>query len=187
MQIRPETPSDCSAIRAINVAAFLHHPFSRQTEHLIVEALREAGAMTLSLVAEVGAGEGAELLPEECVLSKSGEPLRAVAGHIAFSQATFDGAFCGFYMAGPLAVMPPLQKRGIGSALVRESLARLRVMGAAGVVLVGDPAYYTRFGFANAPGLTLEGVPPEVILALSFTGSLPKGVLGHHPAFLAGL
>jgi putative acetyltransferase len=187
MQIRPETPADFAAIRAINVAAFLHHPYSRQTEHLIVEALREAGAMTLSLVAEVGVGEGAELLPEECVLSKPGEPLRAVAGHIAFSQATFDGAFHGFYMAGPLAVMPVLQKRGIGSALVRESLARMQSLGAAGVVLVGDPAYYTRFGFANAPGLTLEGVPPEVILALSFGGGLPRGVLGHHPAFLTGL
>jgi putative acetyltransferase len=160
---------------------------SRQTEHLIVEALREADALTLSLVAEVGAGEGAETLPAECVVSAPGLPLRAVAGHIAFSQATTDGAFRGYYMAGPLAVMPPLQKKGIGVALVRESLARLKATGAAGVVLVGDPAYYTRFGFVNAPELTLEGVPPEVILALSFGGELPKGVLGHHPAFLTGL
>ena len=187
MHLRPETPADFSAIRAVNAAAFLHHPFSRQTEHLIVEALRAANALTLSLVAEIGAGEGAERLPLESVVSPAGEPLAAVAGHIAFSEALVDGVFRGFYMAGPLAVQPVLQKTGIGSALVRESLARLRATGAAGVVLVGDPAYYRRFGIVQAPGLDLEGVPPEVILALSFAGALPAGKLEHHPAFFAGL
>jgi len=52
MLVRLETPSDYAAIRDINIAAFLHHPFSHQTEHLIIEELRAAGALSVSLVAE---------------------------------------------------------------------------------------------------------------------------------------
>jgi hypothetical protein len=52
MIIRPETTLDYIAIREINIAAFADQPFSQQTEHLIVEALRAADALTISLVAE---------------------------------------------------------------------------------------------------------------------------------------
>jgi putative acetyltransferase len=53
MIIRPENPSDQDAIRQVLIAAFADHPFSHQTEHLIVEALRADDALTVSLVAEV--------------------------------------------------------------------------------------------------------------------------------------
>jgi len=167
MHIRPETPADYSAIRAINVAAFLHHPFSRQTEHLIVEELRKAGALAVSLVAEDESGR--------------------VVGHIAFSVMQIDGRDLGWYMAGPLAVMPECQKKGIGSALVRAGLEAIRALGASGCFLVGDPAFYTRLGFANEPLLTMQGVPPEVCLAYAFVQPVPQGAVTHHPAFLAGL
>jgi putative acetyltransferase len=168
MNIRPETPADCAAIRNILLAAFADHPYSRQTEHLIVEALRAAGAMTVGLVAEVDG---------------------RVVGQIAFSPAQIDGKDCPWYMLGPIAVEPSLQRQGIGQALLREGLEQLRNLGAHGCALVGDPAYYHRFGFRNTPELTLEGVPPEyfMVLRLNDQFPIPKGQLTHHPAFMGGL
>jgi putative acetyltransferase len=54
MMVRRETERDHDAIRRVNLAPFTDHPFSHQTEHLIVDAPRTAGALTLSLVADVG-------------------------------------------------------------------------------------------------------------------------------------
>jgi putative acetyltransferase len=51
--------------------------------------------------------------------------------------------------------------------------------------LVGDPNYYQRFGFKNYPELIHEGVPPEVFLALPFTETVPRGIVGFHEGFLA--
>lgn len=166
MLIRNETAADHDAIRDINIAAFAHHPFSRQTEHLIVEELRKDGALAISLVAEEGGN---------------------AIGHIAFSKATIGGRDCGWYLMGPVAVMPEKQRKGTGSQLVREGLARLRDLGAKGCVLVGDPAFYTRLGFSKSASISMEGVPADVILSLAFEGGEPHGELGHHKAFLAGL
>lgn len=102
MTIRPETPQDRDAIEKVHLAAFANHPYSRQTEHLIVNALRAARALTVSFVAEV-----------------DGE----VAGHIAFSPARIDGHDCGWYVLGPVGVLPERQRQGIGKALIREGLA----------------------------------------------------------------
>ncbi len=52
-------------------------------------------------------------------------------------------------------------------------------------MLVGEPAYYQRFGFRNLPGLILEGVPPQYFLALPFTDEVPRGVVVFHSAFTA--
>lgn len=166
MRIRPETPADLAGIRAVNLAAFADHPHSRQTEHLIVEALRDAGALAVSLVAE-----------------ENGK----VAGHIAFSVAPVDDLDQGWYLLGPVAVLPGLQRQGLGSALVRAGLEALRALGAQGCALVGDPAFYTRLGFRQAARLAYPGVPPEFVLCLPLAGPEPAGELGHHPAFEAGL
>jgi putative acetyltransferase len=166
VHIRPETPADAAAIRAIHLAAFADHPFSQQTEHLIVDALRADGALTLSLVAEI---EG------------------DVVGHIAFSPATVGTVTTGWDGAGPVGVLPSRQRQGIGSALVEAGLAELRARGAAGCVLVGDPAFYGRFGFRHDPRITMHDVPPEVVLCLPLAGEVPAGEVVHHPAFLAGL
>ena len=162
MTIRPETPADFAAIAAVHIAAFAHHPYSRQTEHMIVDALRAAGALSVSLVAELDG---------------------QVAGHIAFSPVRIGGRACRWYGAGPLGVLPALQRRGIGKALVRAGLEAIGGLGAEGCVLVGDPAYYTRLGFTHSPGLSMEHVPAENLLCLRLTGEMPNGAVEHHPAF----
>jgi putative acetyltransferase len=166
LEIRSETARDVDGIRQVNTEAFRDHPISRQTEHLIVEALRDAGALEVSLVA----------LNED-----------RVVGHIALSTACVGDSESGWYLLGPLAVLPDLQRRGIGSALVESALAELRSAGADGCVLVGDPGYYGRFGFTTFPWLTHEGVPDEYVLAIPFTEAAPQGQIRAHKAFEVGL
>ena len=162
--IHNETPADIDAITQITIAAFKTCPYSRQTEQFIITALRKAGALTVSLVAEV---EG------------------KVVGHIAFSPATISDGSAGWYGLGPVSVVPELQRRGIGKALMREGLSRLKALGAAGCVLVGDPGYYEQFGFRSFEDLGVAGVPPQYVLALSFGESHPRGTAIFHEAFTA--
>ncbi|MBI5523443.1 MAG: N-acetyltransferase [Desulfarculus sp.] len=164
MLIRDETPSDIAAIDSVTIAAFADHPFSQQTEQFIVKALRAAGALTVSLVAEI---EG------------------QVKGHIAFSPVTIAQKACGWYGMGPVSVLPARQRQGIGSALVREGLGRLRALSARGCALVGPPEYYQRFGFHNHPALVHEGIPQEFFLVLPLGDSLPQGAVAFHEAFAA--
>jgi putative acetyltransferase len=164
MIIRRETPADIAAITDVTVAAFRNHPFSHQTEQFIVNALRAASALAVSLVAEMGG---------------------QVVGHIAFSPVTVSDGTSGWYGLGPVSVLPQHQRRGIGKALIQDGLSLLRALGASGCALVGDPGYYARFGFRNSPSLTYEGVPHEFFLVLPFGGEIPRGVVVFHGAFLA--
>jgi putative acetyltransferase len=162
--IRPETPLDEEAIAQVAQRAFLSHPYSHQTEEFIICALRADNALSVSLVAEnVG----------------------HLVGHIAFSPVTVSDGAVGWYGLGPISVEPDLQRRGIGRALMERGLAELRKIGANGCVLVGDPAFYIRFGFANNPALVLEGVPQEFFLSLSLGSSSAHGNVQFHPAFQA--
>lgn len=160
--LRPEIPSDIPAIFALTEAAFATLEISSHTEQFIVDALRAAGALTLSLVAE-----------------KDG----VIVGHIAFSPVTFSDGTDGWYGLGPVSVAPELQGQGIGSALIREGLERLKAMGAKGCGLIGHPGYYGRFGFINAPGVIFPHAPPEAVFALAFDGRYPQGEIGFHSAF----
>jgi putative acetyltransferase len=162
VRIRPETATDLEAIRRVNLEAFAQHPLSQQTEHLIVDALRAADALALSLVAEV-----------------DGE----VVGHIAFSPAPIGEAVSGWLLVGPVAVLLRYQGQGIGSALVSGGLAVTRSAGALGCVLVGEPAFYGRFGFVACRSAVYEGVPGEFLLRMSFSGSEPTGAVVAHAAF----
>jgi putative acetyltransferase len=164
MLIRDERPSDEAAIQAVIADAFRDMPFSNQTEVFIMPALRRAGALAVSLVAD-----------------EAGH----IVGQAAFSPVTIDGKPSDWYGLGPVAVAPEYQRTGIGSALITAGLARLRRLGAGGCMLVGHPAYYPRFGFRNEPRLTLEGVPPEVFMILPFGDAVPAGVVAFHPAFAA--
>ncbi|MNX27666.1 hypothetical protein D3C86_577590 [compost metagenome] len=163
MQIHPETPADHDAIFAVTQAAFKNHPHSQQTEGYINNALREAGALTLSLVAR-----------------EQGR----VVGHIAFSPVTISDGAPHWYGLGPAAVLPEFQGRGIGAALIRDGLARLKALGAAGCVVLGEPDYYSRFGFAATPALIYPGVPPEYFLAQVFTRPA-RGQVSYHEGFAA--
>lgn len=164
MIIRSERDSDIEAIFEVTKLAFENHPYSQQTEQFIVNALRAGGALTISLVGEIDG---------------------AVVGHIAFSPATISDGSRGWYTLGPISVLPACQRQGIGRALVREGVSQLESRGAQGCVLVGDPAYYHRFGFRCAPGLTVEDVPPQYCLALAFGPNQPQGTVTHHEAFAA--
>jgi len=160
--VRPEAPADYAAIEALVRDAFRDHPFSNQTEHRLVAALRAAGALIPSLVADEAG---------------------AVAGHIGFSRVAIGGTDDGWLIVAPLAVRRDRWRRGIGSALMRAGLDAARALGAPGVVLAGDSAYYARFGFASGSGAVINGVPGEYVLALSFGGPVPAGEIVCHPAF----
>jgi putative acetyltransferase len=162
--IRDETNNDTAVITEVTAAAFESLEISSHTEQFIVEALRSAGALTLSLVAEVDG---------------------LVVGHIAFSPVTMSDGATDWYGLGPVSVLPVYQRMGIGKALIQEGLVRLKDLGARGCCLVGHPQYYTKFGFKNVIGLGLEGVPPEVFFALSFDGRIPHGNVTFHEAFTA--
>ncbi len=160
--IRQETPSDVAAIHAVTMAAFRDAPHTAHTEQFIVDALRKAGALAISLVAE-----------------QAGQ----VVGHVAVSPVSISDGSAGWHGLGPISVSPNLQGRGIGSLLMEAALRLLRERRAAGCVLVGDPVYYSRFGFKPESSLELPDVPPEYFQALPFGKSLPNGVVKFHEAF----
>ncbi|WP_269931134.1 GNAT family N-acetyltransferase [Aminobacter sp. HY435] len=164
MKIRPEQPGDVETIRLLTQAAFKNAPHSSQTEAAIVDALRDAGALTVSLVAVEG---------------------DQIVGHVAFSPVTINGKDADWYGLGPVSVWPDRQAKGIGQALIREGLGRLKQRGAGGCVVLGDPGYYGRFGFASDPGLRYGDIPPEYFQRLAF-GPAPKGEVAYHPGFDAG-
>lgn len=160
--IREEAPDDAMAVDDVIRAAFRDHPFSQQTEHLMVRGLRDAGALSLSLVATL---EG------------------RVMASLAFSCVTIDGVDAAWWGLGPVSVMPPYRRAGIGSALIRSGLRRLTERGVHGCVVLGDPAYYGRFGFAAQPGLVYPGPPADHLLALTLQGPAPAGEVSYHAAF----
>ncbi len=164
MVSRNETSDDIDVIREVTVAAFRTLEIINQTEQFIIEALREAKVLTVSLVAE-----------------EDGR----VAGHIAFSPVTTSDGTHGWCGLGPVSVLPEHQRKGIGKKLIEEGLSRLRDLNAGGCCLVGHPEYYKQFGFENVSGLVHEGVPPEVFFALSFDGHIPQGKVNFHEAFKA--
>jgi putative acetyltransferase len=137
---------------------------SNHTEQFIIEALRSARALTLSLVAEVDG---------------------RVVGHIAFSPVAISDGTNNWYGLGPVSVLPMYQRMGIGKGLIQEGLSRLKELGAKGCCLVGHPEYYRKFGFKNVAGLVHAGVPPEVFFALSFDGCFPQGNVTFHEGFKA--
>jgi len=162
--IRQETPADILAIHALTKAAFLNAPHTAHTEHFIVDALRAAKALTASLVADDNG---------------------TVVGHVAISPVSIPDNTQGWYGLGPVSVSPALQRQGIGSRLMAGVLQQMKSMGAAGCVLVGDPAFYARFGFVPATSLILPGIPPQYFLAIAFTQPLPQGIVTFHEAFTA--
>ncbi|WP_087723774.1 GNAT family N-acetyltransferase [Pandoraea sp. PE-S2T-3] len=164
LHIRNETPADVTAIEALTTAAFLNAPHTDHTEQFIVNALRRAQQLSVSLVAQ---DDG------------------VIVGHVAVSPVTISDGSARWYGLGPISVAPDRQGQGVGSQLMHAALDALRQRGAAGCVVLGDPLYYGRFGFAANPGVILPGVPPEYFQTVSFDGSTPSGTVHYHDAFNA--
>lgn len=162
MIIRNEVPTDIEAIRSVVTSAFLSAPHANGSEAGIVDMLRANGALAISLVAE-----------------DEGE----VVGHAACSPVSIDGDHAGWFGLGPVAVTRRLQRRGIGKALIEASIARLSAMGAQGCVVLGDPAYYGRFGFESDARLRFSGVPERYFQRLVLKGQAPTGPVEYHAAF----
>lgn len=164
IRIRKEVLTDIAAIEAVTIAAFQNAAHTSHTEQFIVAALREAGQLSVSLVAD-----------------DSG----AVIGHVAVSPVTISGGTVGWFGLGPISVAPAYQGLGVGTQLMEQAIAELRVIGASGCVLLGEPGYYSRFGFKAEPSLVLPEVPPEYFQAVLLSGSLPSGVVSYHESFAA--
>ena len=119
MQIRSETSVVVARVPALNVAAF-----NQNAAADLIDMLRESGDAILSLVAE---DDG------------------KIAGHVMFSKLTTPPRCLAL---APLAVAPDRQKEGIGTALIKRGLAMAQASRWRAVFVLGDPAYYTRFGFS---------------------------------------
>ena len=162
--VRAETPGDRAAIRGVVEAAF-----GRPDEAALVDALRDAGSPHVSLVAEEGG---------------------TVLGHVLFSPVTLESCedLLAFGLA-PLSVLPEHQRLGIGSRLVVEGMQECRRSGIGAVFVLGDPAYYRRFGFAPAVGWGLRcefAAPDEAFMAAELRrGALDgaRGLVRYRPEF----
>jgi putative acetyltransferase len=163
MQIRSEQPGDESAIHAVHAASF-----PTELEASLVAALRAAGRLTISLVAEVD---------------------EALVGHVAFSPVMAASGAKGIGLA-PVAVLKSHRRQGIAARLIREGLLKCQSKGFAWAVVLGEPAYYGRFGFrlASEFGLSDEygGAPYFQALEL-LPGGMPvgAGLVKYAPEFAA--
>ena len=149
MNIRFEQINDIEQIKNVHLIAF-----ETDTEANIVDALRNAGVELISLVAE-----------------KHGE----IIGHIVFSPVTLDGVTKIMGLA-PMAVLPNLQRKGVGSKLINKGMKACEKAGYEAVVVLGHPAYYPRFGFEPSINFRIKSeyeVPPEVFMVKE----LKKGAL----------
>jgi len=153
IEIRKERPTDISAIRDLTRRAF-----GQDSEANIVDALRSNGACTLSLVAMLN---------------------DRVVGHIIYSPAVI-GQLTGAGL-GPMAVLPELQRQGVGSKLIEAGNQQLKTAGCPFIVVVGHADYYPRFGFspARALGVRCEwDLPDNVFLLLVLDPEKMRGVSG---------
>jgi putative acetyltransferase len=162
LKIRKECGSDSDAIRSITEQAFHGRPYAAGDEQEVIDRLRSANALTLSLVAVLEA---------------------EVVGHIAFSPAeTGDGSYP-WYALGPVSVIPERQGQGIGSALIESGLAQLKQLNALGCILTGDPLFYEKFGFQLAPVNAPLNEPAEYFMLKLLSSEPPRGRFIFHGAF----
>ncbi len=158
VEVREERPADAPAVYAVNAAAF-----ETDAEARLVDALRANGGLVLSLVAEVDG---------------------RVQGHVAFSDVTVTAADGNVHRGvglAPVAVAPQAQRQGVGGALIRAGLERLRGLGVPFCVLLGHPSYYPRFGFQPASRFGLRWTRPvrdEAFMALALRDAGLTGVEG---------
>jgi putative acetyltransferase len=158
MIIRPETPDDADAVRDV-----VRRAFGQDDEADLVRGLFADGDVIASLVAVVDDQD------------------RQIVGHVLFSRLLIrrEAATVNAAALAPLSVVPPYERRGIGSALVNEGLRLLGVAGETVVVVVGDPRYYTRFGFsAGCAGNLRSAYSGPAFMALELRPGALHGLEG---------
>jgi len=160
--VRNERPEDIDCIQDLTELAFRGRPYSCKREHLLIDDLRADNALTVSLVA----------------LNESN-----IIGHVALSPVSLPGASGPWFGLGPISVLPEWQRKGVGTAMMNEALVRLTQQQAAGCILVGDPRYYKRFGFAHDSSIIADGEPPEYTMILRLSSNSDHGVVRYHAAF----
>jgi putative acetyltransferase len=175
MFIRQEQPSDADAVREVHRLAF--------TKPASDESPARDGSVEAYLVDELRA-DGDLIEPLCLVAERDG----GVVGHVAVSRGNLDGARAALVAIGPLGVLPDLQGAGIGSALMHATIAAADALGERGIILLGHPTYYPRFGFGPAVdhGIT----PPQdwgpayfMLRRLGAWGDGLSGAFRYAPAF----
>jgi len=169
MRIRLESPTDFPAIYALVKAAFETAPHADGDEQDFVDRLR-AGSGYLPDLALVGEADG------------------ALVAHVMLTRLPQSGVLrpAELLMLAPVSVAPGAQRRGLGTAIVREVLARAAARGHVTAVVLGDPAYYRRFGFRTARDFGLrngDDFPDENVMALELAPGALRGAKGafHFP------
>jgi putative acetyltransferase len=167
VSIRPFGSADAEAVRQVHLRAFV----GREDEAHLVESLHASDAAPVSLVAVVGSSGG-------------------VIGHVLFSPVKLDNGGSNIRVVGlaPVGVLPGYQGRGVGSHLIRAGLKACREAAYDAVVLLGEPGYYSRFGFerASAHGLGNEyGVDDYFMVMELRSGALAGsgGTVRYRPEF----
>ncbi|TPG14740.1 GNAT family N-acetyltransferase [Pedococcus bigeumensis] len=174
MFIRQEQPSDAIAIREVHRLAF--------AKAATDEAPARDGSVEANLVDELRAG--GDLVEPLCLVA---EREGVVIGHVAVSRASLDDAPA-LVAIGPLGVRPDLQNAGVGSALMHATIAAADALGERGIVLLGHPTYYPRFGFGPAidHGITPPQAWGPAYFMLRRLGAWTDGLSGafrYAPAF----
>jgi putative acetyltransferase len=162
VQIRHECAEDAQAIHDLTARAFAPMPFAGGDEQLLPARFRSANVLALSLVAELGG---------------------KVIGQLTLTPAIAADSAPGWFALGPISVDPDYQKHGIGSRMIAAAIGWLKSKNAAGCALVGNPAYYGRFGWRPAPDLTPAGEPAEYYQILPLADAEPKTIISFHPLF----
>lgn len=170
MIVREVASGDFDAIDAVHIAAFASTPFGHQGEAALVRAIHADGDALVSLVAELDG---------------------RIAGHALFSrmEVTADGVTLRSAALAPVGVVPACHSTGIGSALIREGLERLRDLGVQISFVLGHPDYYPRFGYSAHDALPFASPyagPHFMAVRLDQALRRPSaGVAEYPPAFSA--
>jgi putative acetyltransferase len=162
LTIRAEQPGDRAAVRALHCAAF-----GSGDEGDLVDALRDQGAVILSLVAT---------------------EQEHIVGHVLYSRLTIDGQDVGASALAPISVDPSRRRRGIGTRLIEEAHRRLCARGESLIFVLGEPGYYARFGFTTETARPFRTpYDGEYMQALRLSADAPASGRVAYPAPFARL
>jgi len=165
IEIRNERPDEYRAVEELTREAFWNLHVPGCDEHYLLHTLRAH----------------ADFVPElDFVATIGGE----LAGNIVYARSAIEtagGQAHGTLTFGPLSVLPKVQGQGVGSALVRHSLAKAAALGHRAVFIYGDPLYYVRFSFRPAEDfgiMTSEGAYHPALQALELVPGALAGCAG---------